>query len=139
MMNFASTQARAKEVAPPTSREEGQAEATMDEPLSASSPLTTGEVDKMYHQLAEIHAIPTAQLVECARWHRIDSTPSLAQAGTSWPRPGVTPSTIRLAPSPPMDFSSQTPLWRWQMRRNEPQVHRQARQCSASVLLKHHA
>jgi hypothetical protein len=138
MMNFASTQARAKEVAPPTSREEGQAEATMDEPLSASSPLTIGDVDKMYHQLAEIHATATAQLVECARWHRTDSTPSLAQAGTSRPRPCATPSTIRLAPSPPMDFSSQTPLWRRQMRRNEPQVHRQARQCSASVLLKHH-
>jgi hypothetical protein len=34
-------------------------------PLSASPPLTTDRVEKMYHQLAEIHAIATTQLVEC--------------------------------------------------------------------------
>jgi hypothetical protein len=33
--------------------------------LRASPPLTTDGVDKMYHQLAEIHAIVTVQLVEC--------------------------------------------------------------------------
>jgi hypothetical protein len=66
MMDFASTQAQAKEVAPLASYEEGQAEATMAEPLSASPPLTTNWVDKMSHQLVEIRAISTAQLAECA-------------------------------------------------------------------------
>jgi hypothetical protein len=69
MVNFASTQAQDKEVAPPTSHEGGQAEATAIKPPSASPPLTTNGVDKMYHQLAEIHAISAMQLAECARWH----------------------------------------------------------------------
>jgi hypothetical protein len=37
----------------------------MKNPLSASPPLTVGRVDKMYHQLVEIHAIAVMQLVEC--------------------------------------------------------------------------
>jgi hypothetical protein len=41
MMDFASTQAQTKEVAPLASQEEGQAEAAVAEPLSASPPLTT--------------------------------------------------------------------------------------------------
>jgi hypothetical protein len=44
MMDFTSTQAQAKEVAPPL--------------------LTADGVDKMYSHLAEIHAIATTQLVE---------------------------------------------------------------------------
>jgi hypothetical protein len=35
-------------------------------PLSASPPLIVDEVDKMHTQLAEIHVITTAQLVESA-------------------------------------------------------------------------
>jgi hypothetical protein len=40
--------------------------------LSASPLLSADEVDKMYHQLAEIHAIVAMQLAECARWHQSD-------------------------------------------------------------------
>jgi hypothetical protein len=72
MVDFTSTQAQAKE---------DQAKATAAKTLSTSPPLTSDGVDKMYHQLAEIHTIATMQLVECARWHRSDSTPS-------WFRPG---------------------------------------------------
>jgi hypothetical protein len=34
---------------------------------SASPPLTTDGVDRMYHQLVEIHAIAATQLAESAR------------------------------------------------------------------------
>jgi hypothetical protein len=72
MLDFTTTQAQAKEVAPPASREGGQDEAAVAMPLSASPPLTTDEVDKMYDQLGEIHAIATAQLAEYAHWHKSD-------------------------------------------------------------------
>jgi hypothetical protein len=65
MVDITSTPARAKEMAPPTSREGGgQEEATATKPLSRSPPLTTDRVDKMYCQLAEIYAIAAVQLVE---------------------------------------------------------------------------
>jgi hypothetical protein len=80
MMDFVSTQAQLKEVAPPASQEEGQAEATIAEPLSASPPLTADGVDKMYHQLAETHTIIVAQLAECEHWRLIDATPSPTRA-----------------------------------------------------------
>jgi hypothetical protein len=54
MVDFASNQARAKKVAPSASREGDQ--------------IVADGVDKMYHQLAEIHIITTMQLAECARW-----------------------------------------------------------------------
>jgi hypothetical protein len=38
------------------------------QPLNASPPLTANGVDKIYRQLAKIHAIATAQLAECAYW-----------------------------------------------------------------------
>jgi hypothetical protein len=44
-----------------------QVEAATVKTLSASPPLTANWVDKMYHQLAEIHTIATTQLTECAR------------------------------------------------------------------------
>jgi hypothetical protein len=33
------------------------------------------EVDKLYLQLTEIHAISAAQLAECTRWHCSDANP----------------------------------------------------------------
>jgi hypothetical protein len=67
MMDFASTPTHAKGVALVTGHEEGHTEATVARPSKASSPPTADGVDKMYRQLAEIHAIATVQLVECSR------------------------------------------------------------------------
>jgi hypothetical protein len=94
-----------------SSGQEPTHEATKSKPLSASPPLTADRVDKMHDQLEEIHAFTAMQLAECARWRRSESTPSSARAGTSQSRPVVTPSMIRLAPSPPTDFSSQALPW----------------------------
>jgi hypothetical protein len=104
MMDFASTQARAKEVAPPSRREGCQTEAAVAKPLNASPPLTADRVDKLYHQLVEIHAIAAAQLVECAHWRRSDlaSNPIPARVGWQW---------RCWHHRPPMDFSSHAPLW----------------------------
>jgi hypothetical protein len=63
MPDFASTQSLAKELAPPIHRREARAEANS---TSTSPPLTTDGLDRMYHQLMEIHTIITAQLAECA-------------------------------------------------------------------------
>jgi hypothetical protein len=73
--------------------------------------LTVDGVDRMYRQLVKIHAIATTQLVKFAHWCWTDPIDYSAQAGTSRPRPDMNPSTIRLAPSAPTDFSSQAPLW----------------------------
>jgi hypothetical protein len=66
MFDFTSTQAQVEEVAPPASSEGGRAEATTAKSLSASPQLTADGLDKMYRQLAEIHAITATQLAECA-------------------------------------------------------------------------
>jgi hypothetical protein len=49
-------------------------------PLSASPPLTTDRVENMYHQLPEIHAIATTQLVECTHWRWFDPNSGLVRA-----------------------------------------------------------
>jgi hypothetical protein len=75
IVDFASTQAWAKGVAPSANREGGggrQIEAVVAKPLSASPPPTTDGVDMMYHQLVEFQAIAIVQLAECTRWHRYD-------------------------------------------------------------------
>jgi hypothetical protein len=81
MVDFTSTQARANKVAPFASHEGGQTKAAATKPPSTSPPLTANRVDKMYHQLAEIHAIAAMQLVEYAHWCRSDSTPSPVWVG----------------------------------------------------------
>jgi hypothetical protein len=75
-------------------------EATAANPLSTSPPLTVDRVDKMYRQLAEIHAIAATQLAECARWQWSDPTTSPVRAGADRLRPTMMPSTTRMAPSP---------------------------------------
>jgi hypothetical protein len=72
----------------------------MAKPMSTSPPITVDRVDKMYHQLAEIHAITAVQLAECARWRQSDPTPSPVRVGTGQQRLTVKPSVARLAPSP---------------------------------------
>jgi hypothetical protein len=67
MVDFASTHDWAKEAAASTNRERGQTKAATAEPINTSSPSTTDEVDRLYRQLAEIHAIAASQLVKCAR------------------------------------------------------------------------
>jgi hypothetical protein len=110
-VDFASTQAQAKKLAPPASRGVAQAGAAVAKSLSASHPVTADWVDRIYRQLAEIHAITTMQLLECAHWCQTDSTPHSTRAGNSQPRSNAVPLAIRLAPSPPTDFSSQAPPW----------------------------
>jgi hypothetical protein len=51
--------------------------------MSTSPPLTADGLHRMYRQLAEIHAIAAAQLVECAHWCRTDSTRRLVRATPS--------------------------------------------------------
>jgi hypothetical protein len=60
MVDFASTQARAKGVAPSNSHVGGQTKATAVKPPNTSPPLITDWVDKMYRQLVEIHTITAA-------------------------------------------------------------------------------
>jgi hypothetical protein len=61
MVDFASTQVQAKEVAPQARRKGVHAEAAAAKPLNASPPLTADGVDKMYRYLVEIHAIAATQ------------------------------------------------------------------------------
>jgi hypothetical protein len=42
---------------------------------------TVDGVNKMYHQLVEIHAIAIVQLAECAHQHRSNPTPDAAHVG----------------------------------------------------------
>jgi hypothetical protein len=81
-VDFTSTQARAKEVAPSASREGNPTEAAVAKPPSTSPPLSIDGVHKMYRQLAKIHTITAAQLAECAQWRRSNQTPSPVWAGT---------------------------------------------------------
>jgi hypothetical protein len=81
MVDFVSTHARVKGVAPSANGEGNQAEAIASEPLSASPPPTADGVDKLYHQLTEIHTIAAMQLAMCA--HGAGPTQLLA-----WFRPG---------------------------------------------------
>jgi hypothetical protein len=84
MMDFASSPARAKGAAPAASREEGRAQAVVARPPKASPPPTVDGVDKMYHQLAEIHTIADAQLAECARWCQSSPTHDAAHTSADW-------------------------------------------------------
>jgi hypothetical protein len=61
MVDFASTQARAKGVAPCANHEVGQTKAALAKPQNASPPPTADGVDMIYRQLVEIHAITAAQ------------------------------------------------------------------------------
>jgi hypothetical protein len=94
MVDYASTQAQDKELAHPANRAEAQADASMVKSPSASPSLTTDGLDRMCHQLAEIHTITATQLEECTHWRRVDSTPLSAQVGASRLRSGVAPLLV---------------------------------------------
>jgi hypothetical protein len=65
MMDYASTQARAKGVVPNANHEEGHTEAAVARRPKASPLPTIDRVDKMYCQLVEIYVITITQLAEC--------------------------------------------------------------------------
>jgi hypothetical protein len=67
MVDLTTIQAQAKGAAPSANHEGGHTEATMAKPLNAPPPPFANGVDRLYHQLAEIHSITAAKLVECAR------------------------------------------------------------------------
>jgi hypothetical protein len=110
MMDFASTPAHAKGVAPAASREEGGAEAAVARHLNASSLPTADGVDKMYRHMTEIHGITVAPLAECTHWHQSNPTLDVAHASASWRGLAVVPSVTSAAPSPPTDISPQASL-----------------------------
>jgi hypothetical protein len=63
------------------------------------------EVDKLYHELTEIHDICPTELAECTQWCHSDANPSPVQFRTGRRSPNGMPSATRMAPSPPADFS----------------------------------
>jgi hypothetical protein len=134
MVDFTSTQTQAKDLAPLVHQGEPRTEVVTARSPSTLPPLTTDGVNRMYHQLAEIHTNVVAQLEQCTRWHQADSTARSVRAGMSRPRPSAAPTTTRLAQSPPIDFLSQAPPWPRQGWCNEPQAHRQPHLSSSSVL-----
>jgi hypothetical protein len=103
-MDSARTQAQAKGVAPNASREEGHTDVDAARPPKATPSPTIDGVDKIYHQLAEIHTIATAQLAECARWRRSNMIPKAGHTNDGGQGPAE-PSTTRMAPLQLTDFS----------------------------------
>jgi hypothetical protein len=87
-------------------------------------------MDRLHHQLVEIHTIAAMQLAECARWRQSNPTPNMAHVGAGWRGPIVVPSTAKMAPPPSIDFSPQASLWQ-RGQHVEPQAHRHARQMGA--------
>jgi hypothetical protein len=110
IIGYAATRARSEGALPPPRGQGSLAKATMARAMVSSPPLTTDEVDRLYHQLTEIHSIGAAQLAECAHWGRSDSTPSPGQARTNWQRPDGTSFMTRTAPPPSTDFFSKASL-----------------------------
>jgi hypothetical protein len=74
-------------VASTASREESHTGVVAARPLKASPPPTADGVDKMYRQLAEIHAIVVVNLAECVRWR--------------WSNPTLTRLTLALVSKDP--------------------------------------
>jgi hypothetical protein len=92
MVDFTSTKAQAKEVAPPARCEGGQDEAIIAKPL--------GRFPYAHRRRGGQEVLPT------------DGDPRHRhRALTSRLRPIAMRSMIRLAPSPPTHFSSQAPPW----------------------------
>jgi hypothetical protein len=101
IVDFTTTQARAKGAALSANREGGQTETAVAKPPNALPPPFADGVDRLYHQLAETHTIATAPLVECACWRRSDPTSSPIHVRAGWQRLAA----ARTAPPPPTDFS----------------------------------
>jgi hypothetical protein len=78
MIDYAPAQARFEGEVTARHRRGGLPGATVAKVVTFSPPPTFNEVDRLYHQQAEIHAIGdgVAQLAECARWCHSTSTSS---------------------------------------------------------------
>jgi hypothetical protein len=111
LVDLAATRSQAKGAAPSANYVGGQTEAAAAKPLNMLPPPSIDGVDMRYCQLAEIHAITTAQLAECTWWRLSDPTTSPIHARAGWQRPIVEPSTARMAPPPSTNFSPQASLW----------------------------
>jgi hypothetical protein len=83
-MDLAATRAQAKRAAHSANREGGQTEAVVAKPLNVRQPPSADGLDRLYHQLVEIHAFVAVQHAECARWHQSDPTSSPIHARTDW-------------------------------------------------------
>jgi hypothetical protein len=92
MMDFTSTQAQVKGVAPTASLDEGYTEVDATKSPKASPSPTPDGVDKMYHQLAEIHA------THCP-------TSNVTHVSTGWRGPVVEPFVTRMTKLPLINFS----------------------------------
>jgi hypothetical protein len=57
-------------VPPPPHGQWGMAKANVGRAMVSSPPLTIDEVDRLNHQLTEIHTIDATQLVQCTHWCR---------------------------------------------------------------------
>jgi hypothetical protein len=123
MVDLTATQLYAKGAAPPGSREGGggRSRPLWPSPRTCHLHPPSIEANKLYHQLAEIHAIAAVQLAECACWHQFSPTPNTVCTRASWWGGTVEPSAVRMAPPPPTGFSPQSTLQRGQ--RVEPQAH----------------
>jgi hypothetical protein len=111
MVDLTTIQAQAKGASPSVNRNKGQTEAAAAKPLNVLSLPPADRVDKLYHQLVEIHNIAVEQLAECTHQHRSDPTSGSVQARTGWQGHTVEPSVARVAPPPPTDFSPQALQW----------------------------
>jgi hypothetical protein len=114
MVDFAAARSQAKGVAPAKNRERGQwptfarasrTVAAVAMRLNPLPPPSTYGVDRLYRQLAEMHAITTAQLAECIHWRRVHSTSSPVHIRASSQKPVAVPSATRMT-SPPTGLST---------------------------------
>jgi hypothetical protein len=86
MVDFATTQARAKEVAP-SARREGGGGGRLSHRGQAPEHFTTAHCRRGEQDVPPTDGDPHhhhRELVECAHWCQSDQTPSPVQAGTGW-------------------------------------------------------
>jgi hypothetical protein len=70
MLDLNATRAHAKGATPSANRKAGQTSAN--------------GVDRLYHQLVDIHTNATVQLMDCACWRRTDPTSIPVNARAGW-------------------------------------------------------
>jgi hypothetical protein len=110
MIDYALDQARSEGKVNAPHHQGGLTKATKAKAVSISPPPTADEVDRLYRQLAEIHAISAAQLAECTHWCRFASTSSPVWARTGRQGSDEMLSTTRMALPPSTEFSPQASL-----------------------------